>query len=157
MDTDTQYQYTDPYNNRKKKKIFIILATVIILGAIVAITLALSGSSDQSSSSEEQVGTTAETCIDETCFAEKYFSCQPAAYEAAEEQVEIIIYEILEPTETGCRISLEYISSSSEELIGKGMICNFENEVGFRPATSLVLSYPQDYVCEGALADYLQS
>lgn len=154
MDTDTQYQYTDPENNSGKKKTMIIIAVIIILGGIVAVTLALSGSFGQPSNPDEETEKVVDTCVEEECFKERFFSCQSAAYELSEEE-DIIRYEILGPTETGCRTSLEYLNSSDPEHAGRSMVCDFENELGFRSATALVLSYPQDYGCEGELIEYL--
>lgn len=154
MDTDTQYQYTDPENNSGKKKTLIIIAVIIILGGIIAAILALSGSFGQSSNPDEEAERVVDTCVEEACFVERYSSCQAATYEAIEE-TGLINYEISEPTETGCLISFEYLGNNNAELIGKSMSCNFENEVDFRSATTLVLSYPQDYGCEGELIEYL--
>lgn len=155
MDTDTGYQYTDPQNNQRKKKILAIILAIIALAIGAAVAIALSGDRNSSGGAGNGETAAAETCVEEQCFKEKFYTCQPATYELIEEEEDIIGYEILESTETGCWVSLEYLNSADPELAGRGMACNFENELGFISGTTQVLSYPQEYECEGELTEYL--
>lgn len=158
MDTDSEYQYTDPKNNQGKKKILLI-ALVVVLGAIAAVAIALSFSLDTGQSPEnagnESAGTV-QACEDEECFSERFSSCQPTRYEVSEGQ-EVVEYEILGTEDINCPISLRYTSSEDEELVGKGMTCDFDNSLDLRSAARLAFTFPANYECQGELADYLQA
>ncbi len=150
-------QYIDPeyHNKQKKKKLLIItasiLAALIVIAAVAAITV---NSSNQSNSAEEPA-TAVEVCTDEECFNERFSLCQPAKYEASEEN-STVEYEVTGIREIGCLVSLKYVSSEDEEIVGKGMTCDFDNELEFHDSAHLVFAYHEDYECEGELTENLQ-
>lgn len=150
-------QYIDPnYQQKKKKKQKLIIfgAVLAVIAVVVAaVILALSLSSGQDNSTAKPVDVV-KACDDKQCFDENFLLCQPARYESIEEN-STVVYEISGIQEVGCLVSLKYINSEEQELIGKEMTCDLDNEVAFDESLSLAKEYSNDYECEGELKDYL--
>jgi hypothetical protein len=156
-------QYIDPdyQKKRKKRKLLLIIASVtaVLIVIIVSVVIAASLSSGDSNN-DNDANTSAntvnviETCEDEECFTERFSSCQPTKYEESEGNSRVE-YEIPGIQNVGCIVSLKYVSNDDEEIVGKEMTCDFDNELDFYSSAELVFAYPDDYECEGSLVDYL--
>lgn len=149
-------QYIDPeyQKKQKKKKILLILISVIVAFAVIAtvVIVVASMSSSPSDSTNESVNVT-QICEDEECFTERFSLCQPTKYQESEGN-STVAYEIPGIQEVGCIVSLKYVSNDDEEIVGKEMTCDFDNELDFREALALVDEYPEDFECKGSLIDF---
>lgn len=151
-------QYIDPdYQNKRKRKtiILVTIIAIIVLGIITAVAVfALSSGSNDSDSTNEAVNVV-ENCEDEECFNEKFSLCQPASYEGQGfEENTTIEYKISGVQNVGCLVTLEYLSSADQRIIGKEMTCDLNNELEFRRTLEIADEYPDDFDCQGSLVDF---
>lgn len=163
-------QYIDPdYQKKQKKKKMLIIAIsvsavliTIILVAVIASSLSSpskpSVSENGASNNGGNTGGVTAVCEGEQCFAEKFSLCQPAKYEGqGPEENSTVEYTIPGVQNVGCLVSLKYLDSEDEEIIGKEMTCDFDNESSFRESLTLVDEYPDDHECGGSLVDFYNS
>lgn len=159
-DTGNYNQYLDPDYQKKQKKKKSLLITGVIAGALViigtAVTVALLASSGSGSRTAESPSVV-QTCDDATCLEVNFHTCTPSEYTYQESDISSVKYKIQGPGETGCLVDMEYlISKYQPEVQGKSMVCDFDNTVDLDSAVQNVLDYPDDYACQGELAEFLK-
>jgi hypothetical protein len=158
---ETYGKYIDPdykKKQQKKKALLIIALSVgglifIAIFVILAATLFSNSKGDSTTPSEKTVNVI-ETCEDEECFTQRFSLCQPSKYKESEGG-NTVEYEIPGIHDVGCIVSLKYINNDDEEIVGKEMTCDFDNDIDFYSSAELVFANPADFECEGSLVEYL--
>ena len=75
---------------------------------------------------------------DKTCFRKKFESCSPAkvkiGLEIAPGSNVLYLYEIIAPSNGGCEVKSQFLENPMSKLIGKTMVCKYDNSLDFETA-----------------------
>lgn len=154
-------QYIDPDYQKKQKNKKILLITGIIVAALLIIMAAaavalLAGSDGDSQTTDNSPAK--QICDGTPCFEVNFQTCTPSEYTYQEGDISTVKYKVLGQGEIGCSIEMQYITSKYQpEIQGKSMVCDFDNTIDLDSAVQNVLDYPDDYACEGELAEFIKT
>ncbi len=154
-------KYIDPDYNKKQRKKKILLITGIIAAVLLiisaAVVIALSATSDNGSGTAEYPPAS-QICDDATCFEVNFYTCTPSEYTYQESDISSVKYKIQGSGEIGCSIEMSYvISKYLPDAQGKSMICDFDNTIDLDSAVQNIIDYPDDYGCQGELAEFFKN
>lgn len=98
-------------------------------------------------------------CGDPDCFDQKFVVCEPATLDFDMGFV-ATHYEILEPSDGGCKTIMRYTKNPNPEWLNKDMTCIFDNSKNINNAVEDILDRLINNgiaSCEGPLAEVLRS
>lgn len=146
-------QYIDPNYQKKRKKQTILLAVIAGIVALVIIVVVAVFALSLTSNNIDETAEVAETCDDVACFENNFSNCTPTEYTFEEENSKTK-YDIIEQGEFGCMTDIEFLESGYlPEAAGKKMTCDLDNTIDLQSAIQNAFEYPDDYDCEGELAE----
>lgn len=154
-------QYLGPENgppkDRRKLIIIGIIALFVILIAVLLIVLLTGGNKPGQSDQNQTASNVSETCSDDNCFENNFTQCTPAEY-TYNDPKGTVKYTITGIGGLGCPTRIEYVSGIYlQDGAGKTMTCDLDNGVDFKTATYNAFKYPDDFECQGTLADEFRS
>lgn len=78
------------------------------------------------------------SCGDEKCFNEKFASCSPVTMTSDAQIFGAVSYDVRNKTKNGCNVAFKYTKYSDPSWVGKEMVCEVNNKIGFQEAWSKV-------------------
>lgn len=149
-------QYISPRNKNKRiKLIFItILSTVLVLIIMAVVIFIVSQNKD---SSTGDVGISRKVCADNLCFEERFRECLPTEFETVDAAENKLIYKLNGDQDVGCITKIQYDKNLSIQIAGKEAVCDLDNELEFKNAKDLALTFPSDFECKGNLIDTISN
>lgn len=151
-------QYLDPAKPKKQRKLIILAVIGAVMLLILLVIVVLAQTSNKQNAGQNLTARETLVCADEDCLESNFQECTPAEYTYNEADISSVKYKIQDIGEIGCSVEMSYLTSKYQtDVQGKSMVCDFDNTLDLDSAVQNVMDYPDDYDCQGELAEFFKN